>query len=62
MTFPEESQSFLAEKQHASSDTFSQAHLLSHLSSEQLDELAEALTPRISAILARQVNQRRYGA
>lgn len=26
-----------------------------------LDALAEALTPRISAILARQVNQRRYG-
>lgn len=60
MTLPEQNDSLTTSYQNAPDEHAFSA--LSHLSAVQLDELAEKLTPRISAILARQVNQRRYGA
>lgn len=60
MTLPEQNDSLTTSYQDAPDEHAFSA--LSHLSAAQLDELAEKLTPRISAILARQVNQRRYGA
>lgn len=60
MTLPEQNDSLTSSYHNAPDEHAFSA--LSHLSAAQLDELAEKLTPRISAILARQVNQRRYGA